>query len=112
MKKNPIHSFLYKEYRKQVISINALQVSIQSHKNYLKLKGNSSISQTIITSLHQTKERLKYHQTIAKYLKREILYYNNPYSNEGNIIIAINPKTLLSSNCPQRIITQPKTKKK
>lgn len=80
-KRNPFHSYLYKQYREQVININALQLEIKSHKNYLNIRGNYFKSKTVITQLNQTREKLKYHQSIAKYLKQEIQYYNYQYNN-------------------------------
>lgn len=74
--KNPIHSYLYKEYKKQVIEINALQIEIGSYKNYLNIRGNYFKSNSVIDLLKQTREKLKYHQQIVRYLKQEILFYN------------------------------------
>lgn len=83
MKKNPIHSYLYKEYRNQVTQINALQFKIKAYKRYLKILMPNPQSHK---ALLQTKENLKYHQHIARYLKHEILFYNNlPSPTKENI---------------------------
>lgn len=73
MKKNPIHSYLYKEYKKQVININNLQQIITQYKSFLSQRGNNKFAnERTSIALNQTREKLKYHQSIARYLKREI----------------------------------------
>lgn len=75
--KNPLHSLLYREYKKQVIEINTLQIEIGSYKNYLNIRGNYFKSNSVIDLLKQTRKKLKHHQSIARYLKEEIRYQNN-----------------------------------
>lgn len=75
--KNPLHSLLYREYKKQVIEINALQIEIGSYKNYLIIRGNYFKPHSVIGLLKQTRKKLKHPQSIARYLKEEIRYQNN-----------------------------------
>lgn len=76
--KNQIHSYLYKEYKKQVININNLQQIITQYKSFLSQRGNNKFAnERTSIALNQTREKLKYHQSIAMYLKQEIRYHNN-----------------------------------
>lgn len=78
MKKNPIHSFLYKEYKKHVKQINKYLLEITQYKSFLSQRSNNDYAnEQTHKALKQTREKLKYHQHISRYLKYEILYHNN-----------------------------------
>lgn len=113
MKKNPIHSYLYKEYKKQVININNLQQIITQYKAFLSQRSNNDYANELSKAhLIKTREELKYHQTIVRYLKHEILFHNtliNPKPGPNKNIIHVK-SVLYSTNCPQHITVNLKTK--
>lgn len=81
--KNPLHSYLYREYVKQITHINKYSSDIRQYKQFLSQKGNNEFAnERTYLALKQTREKLKYHQHIARYLKYEILYHNNLTENK------------------------------
>lgn len=77
-KVNPIHSYLHKQYRNELRVINELHHKIIKYKLYIS-KGYR-ISCEAKEALIKTREKLKYHSSIAKYLKQEIRYQNYRYN--------------------------------